>query len=66
MNHRGREKTEWEFIREGKKNYERLFRKQTEDCWRKYRWGGGITEQWALRSARDVMSTGCCMQLMNY
>ena len=54
-------------IKEGDKPWEILdSRKQIEGCGRGGGWGKGVTEWWALRRARDVMSTGCFMQLMNH
>jgi len=49
------------------KNHKRLLTPgNKQGCWRGRGWRDGVTGGWALRTARDEMSTGCYMQLINY
>lgn len=42
------------------------YRKQTEGYWRGGGWGGWGNWVMGIKEARDVMSTGYYMKLMNY
>ena len=66
--HGGREgKIKQDEIREGSKPQETLnHRKQAEGCWKGRGVGGQGNWVMGMGRARDMMSTGCYMQLMNH